>query len=264
MSNSSCSPLQQAIKQANAQGRHAVIPFITAGFPDRDAFWEKLAQIDAAGADIIEIGVPFSDPVADGPVIEKASREVLTHGITLQWIIDGLLERKGQFSAKIVLMGYANPFYQYGVERLADDAKQAGISGFIVPDVPLEESDIFRVPFDKRGLDLITLVAPNTTKERMLQYKPLAHGFVYIVSVLGTTGGKAQLAQSVADTIRRAREVFDIPFALGFGLLVPEQLDALPSDAQPDAAVLGTALLKHIAAGNSPETFLAPWVNVSK
>ena len=131
MNNTQKSPLQEAVEQAHAKGRRAVIPFITAGFPDMDSFWIHLERIDGAGADIIEIGVPFSDPVADGPVIEDASRDALARGVSLKWILDGLKARKGQFSAKLVLMGYVNPFYQYGLDRLSRDAVEAGVHGFV-------------------------------------------------------------------------------------------------------------------------------------
>ena len=184
MNNMQKTPLQEAVERAHALGRRAVIPFITAGFPDKDSFWTHLSRIDESGADIIEIGVPFSDPVADGPVIEQASRDALARGVSLKWILDGLKARKGCFSAKLVLMGYVNPFYQYGLEQLARDAEEAGVSGFIVPDMPLEESGMFREVFSPRGLTLVTLVAPNTSVERMREYKPYTSGFVYVVSVL--------------------------------------------------------------------------------
>ena len=115
MNNMQKSPLQKAVERAHALGRRAVIPFITAGFPDKESFWTHLSRIDEAGADIIEIGVPFSDPVADGPVIEQASRDALARGVSLKWILDGLKARKGGFSAELVLMGYVNPFYRYGL-----------------------------------------------------------------------------------------------------------------------------------------------------
>ena len=130
MNNMQKTPLQEAVERAHALGRRAVIPFITAGFPDKDSFWTHLSRIDESGADIIEIGVPFSDPVADGPVIEQASRDALARGVSLKWILDGLKARKGGFSAELVLMGYVNPFYQYGLEQLARDAEEAGVSGF--------------------------------------------------------------------------------------------------------------------------------------
>lgn len=207
MNNMQKSPLQKAVERAHALGRRAVIPFITAGFPDKESFWTHLSRIDEAGADIIEIGVPFSDPVADGPVIEQASRDALARGVSLKWILDGLKARKGGFSAELVLMGYVNPFYRYGLEQLALDAEEAGVSGFIVPDMPLEESGMFREAFSPHGLTLVTLVAPNTSEERMREYKPYTSGFVYVVSVLGTTGGKASLERSVTETMRRARSV---------------------------------------------------------
>ena len=280
MNNMQKTPLQEAVERAHALGRRAVIPFITAGFPDKDSFWTHLSRIDESGADIIEIGVPFSDPVADGPVIEQASRDALARGVSLKWILDGLKARKGCFSAKLVLMGYVNPFYQYGLEQLARDAEEAGVSGFIVPDMPLEESGMFREVFSPRGLTLVTLVAPNTSVERMREYKPYTSGFVYVVkgrltetlprtgeltgfvyvvSVLGTTGGKANLEQSVTETMRRARSVFDVPLALGFGLQTPDQLETLPEDARPDAAVLGSALLRHIGEGKDAWEFLGKW-----
>ncbi len=252
--------MKDAILAARRGGRYAVIPFLTAGFPSRETFWEVLAQTDAAGADIIEIGIPFSDPVADGPVIEEISRSVLAQGMSLDWVIDGLRARRGSFRAKLVLMGYMNPFVQYDLNRLAVHCDAAGVSGFIVPDLPLEETTEFREAIAPRGLSLITLVGPNTSTERMRQYAPYSKDYVYIVSVLGTTGGMNEHVEAVADTIRRARRVFDVPLALGFGLRVPEQLRSLPPDAEPDAAVIGTAFLQHIRNGGSPAEFLAPWL----
>lgn len=251
--------MKDAILAARKNGRYAVIPFLTAGFPSADTFWDILAQTDAAGADIIEIGIPFSDPVADGPVIEEISRQVLAQGITSEWVIDGLRARRGSFRAKLVLMGYMNPFVQYDLTRLAADCAAAGVSAFIVPDLPLEESTEFREAIAPYGLSLITLIGPNTSTERMRQYAPYSKDYVYIVSVLGTTGGVNEHVEAIADTIRRARRVFDVPLALGFGLRTPEQLRVLPPDAEPDAAVIGTAFLQHIRNGGSPGDFFAPW-----
>lgn len=253
--------MKQTILNALSEGRHAVIPFITAGFPSMDRFWDSLAEVDAAGADIIEIGIPFSDPVADGPVIEEISRRALADGVTLEWVIQGLRERRGSYRAKLVFMGYMNPFVHYGPERLAADCAAAGVSGFIVPDLPLEETPEFREALRPHGLSLITLVGPNTTTERMQAYAPYAQDYVYVVSVLGTTGGVNEHVAAVADTLRRARAVFDVPLALGFGLKHPSQLDTLPADARPDAAVIGTALLQHISRGLPVAEFLTPWRN---
>lgn len=252
--------MKEAILAARREGRHAVIPFITAGFPSMEKFWDALAEVDAAGADIIEIGIPFSDPVADGPVIEDISRRALAEGVSLAWVVEGLRARRGQLRAKLVFMGYANPFIQYGLERLAADCAEIGVSGFIVPDLPLEETPEFREALQPHGLSLITLVGPNTSTERMKAYAAYAQDYVYVVSVLGTTGGVNEHVEAVADTLRRARSVFDVPLALGFGLRVPAQLETLPEDARPDAAVIGTALLQHIQQGRPVAEFLAPWL----
>ena len=251
--------MKQAILTARQEGRHAVIPFITAGFPSKERFWDTLAEIDAAGADIIEIGIPFSDPVADGPVIEEISRQALADGVNLSWVIQGLRTRRGLLRAKLVFMGYANPFIQYGLESLAADCAEIGVSGLIVPDLPLEESPEFREAMQPHGIDLIPLVGPNTDTKRMKAYAAYAQEYVYVVSVLGTTGGVNEQVAAVADTLRRARSVFDVPLALGFGLRHPSQLDTLPPDARPDAAVIGTALLQHIRRGDSIADFLKPW-----
>lgn len=251
--------LQETIAAAREEGRLALIPFLTAGFPSPERFWDVLAEIDAAGADVIEIGVPFSDPVADGPVIEEASREALAQGVSLKWIIDGLLARKGEYRARLVLMGYVNPFMQYGYERLAKDAAEAGVCGFIVPDMPLEEAGAFRAAVKPHGISIVTLVGLNTSLERMQSYAAGSEGFVYIVSTLGTTGGTNNAIDHVADTVRNARKAFTLPLALGFGLKHPSQLDVLPPDARPDAAVFGSALLKHIADGLPVAEFFAPW-----
>ena len=270
MNNMQKSPLQEAVERAHALGRRAVIPFITAGFPDKESFWTHLERIDGAGADIIEIGVPFSDPVADGPLIEQASRDALARGVSLKWILDGLKARKGRFFAKLALMGYVNPFYQYGLERLALEAAEAGVSGFIVPDMPLEESGIFRDAFDPHGLTLVTLVAPNTSVERMREYKPHTSGFVYVVSVLGTTGGKVDLTQSVTETMRRARAVFDVPLALGFGLQTPDQpcrktpVRTPPFSAAPCSGTLRKGRMRRNSWANGPESKITFPVNVKK
>lgn len=253
-------PLERRIRAAKEAGRKAVIPFLTAGFPGLDSFWKRLEETDQAGADIIEIGVPFSDPVADGPVVEEASRRALASGITLADILAELTARKGRFRAPLVLMGYYNPFYQFGLKKLASSAREAGVSGFIIPDLPFEEAQEAKARFESQGLALIPLVGPNTGSERMRLYAENCQGYAYVVSVMGTTGERKDLAPGVADTMRRARQAFRAPLALGFGLSRPEQLAVLPEDAQPDAAVIGSALLKHIDAGQNVGEFLARWL----
>lgn len=251
------------IEAANSEGRIALIPFVTAGFPQADDFWRVLDELDAAGADVMEIGIPFSDPVADGPVVEAASQRTLEAGVTLPGILEGLRERKGRYKAALVLMGYYNPILQYGLSRFAADAAGAGVSGCIVPDLPLEESGPLRRAFkeqggaSREGLALIPLVGLNTDEERMRAYAELAEGFVYLVSVLGTTGVRNGLGNGLGEALARARALFSVPLALGFGLSHPDQMASLP--VRPEAVVFGSALLRHIDEGGSPAAFLARW-----
>lgn len=251
--------LEQKIRLARQGGRPAVIPFITAGFPRPDRFWKHVDDLDSAGADIIEIGIPFSDPVADGPVVEEASRRALAAGVTLADILDDLKIRKGRYRAGIVLMGYYNPFLQFGLKKLAQTAADAGAHGFIIPDLPYDEAETAMNLFQAHDLALIPLVGPNTSLERMKLYSRSAKGYAYVVSVMGITGARENLAPKVAETMLRARQAFRIPLALGFGLSRPAQLAVLPKDARPDAAVMGSALLKHIDSGGNADEFLASW-----
>ena len=252
--------LEQKIRDANKKGRPALIPFVTAGFPNADDFWPAIKDLDDNGADIIEIGVPFSDPVADGPVVEEASRRALSDGMTLKRLMADLRERGGFFKAGLVLMGYYNPFLQYGLEKFAADARAANISGVIIPDLPYEESEEVRALFRRHGLALIVLVGLNTSAERMALYASDAEGYVYVISSMGTTGVREHIAPEVDETMIRARKNFSLPLALGFGLKDPAQLDALHKDARPDAVVFGSALLRHLDAGLPASDFIRSWV----
>ena len=251
--------LEAKIRAANAAGRPAVIPFLTAHFPDRERFWTAFDELDAGGADIIEIGVPFSDPVADGPVVEEASRRVLAAGFHLGDLLGELAARPRAGDAGLVLMGYLNPFLSHGLERLARDAARAGVSGCIIPDVPHEEAAPVRDALAASGVALIPLVGLNTGEEQMAACAEGGQGYVYVVSVMGVTGERAALAPRVAETMARARRAVKLPLALGFGLSRPEQLADLPEAARPDAAVIGSALLRHVDAGRSAREFLARW-----
>ncbi|MFI3271185.1 MAG: tryptophan synthase subunit alpha [Pseudomonadota bacterium] len=252
-------PLEIAIRKANDAGRPALIPFVTAGFPAPEKFWNVILELDAHGADIIEIGVPFSDPVADGPVVEEASLRALADGMTLAKIMQLLREHKGEIQAKIVLMGYLNPFLQYGLTAFATDAADAGVHGVIVPDLPFEENQAFHSALKAHDIALIPLVGPNTTAERMQLYADQSQGYVYVVSIMGTTGARSALAPQVESTLERTRSIFDIPLALGFGLQSPTQLEDIAPQVRPHAVVFGSALLQHIDAGNSPATFMQRW-----
>lgn len=250
-------PMQIKIEEAKAKGKVGLIPFLPAGYPTREQFWKELEQLDAAGASVIEIGMPFSDPVADGPVVEKASLKCLDDGINLKWIFDGLKERKGQFNAALLLMGYLNPVYQYGLDAFGADCEAAGVSGLIIADMPHEESGFVKEALAPHGVSLVPLVGLNTTKERMQLYAENASGFCYFVSVLGTTGQRESLPARIKEKLAEAKEVFDIPIALGFGIKHPDQLTQF--DGLMDAAVFGSALITHIDEGKSSAEFMEPW-----
>ncbi|MDR1607350.1 MAG: tryptophan synthase subunit alpha [Deltaproteobacteria bacterium] len=265
------SKLTAAILAATQKKRPARVPFLTAGCPNVNRFWECLVELEENGADIIEIGVPFSDPVADGPLIAAASQKAIEDGVDLAWILEGL--KKIKLKVPVVLMSYANPLAQYAWDRseganlsqrslaslkvLAHDFRPY-VSGVICPDVPLEESGPFHLAFDGTGIDLIVLVGPNTSSERMAKYARLAKGYVYVVSVLGTTGVRRDLSLEARASLARARAAFDLPLALGFGLSEPKQLAAL--NKSPDAVIFGSALMSHIINGGSVKDFMAPWL----
>ena len=251
--------LEEKIRAALSRGKRALIPFITAGYPDSTNFWPTLMELDENGADIIEIGVPFSDPVADGPVVEAASRQALAEGVNLSDLLAELMKRKGFLQAGLVLMGYYNPFLQYGLERFAEDAAKAGVHGCIVPDLPLDESLPMRSALKEKGIALISLVGPNTNEERMRRYAEVSEGYVYVVSVMGVTGARKELPEELEMTLLRARACFTLPMALGFGLQDPKQLEHLLPAAMPDAVVFGSALLRYLAEGKPAADFLARW-----
>ncbi|WP_320172442.1 tryptophan synthase subunit alpha [Maridesulfovibrio sp.] len=253
----SITKLADKIKEANAQGRIGLIPFLPGGYPSRDRFWNEIMELDENGADVIEIGMPFSDPVADGPVVEAASLKCLEDGINLKWILEGLSVNRAKISAGVLLMGYYNPVLKYGLEKFAKDACAAGVNGLIIADLPYEEGVEFRDLLAKYDIALIPLVGLNTKADRMSLYANGGNGFCYYVSVLGTTGDRDSLPEEIKDGLAQAKEVFDIPVALGFGLKNPSQLAAL--DGLVDAAVFGSALIRHIDSGKSSADFMKAW-----
>lgn len=249
--------ITQKINQAVNSGRKALIPFVPAGFPDKNVFWDIIMELDQAGADIIEIGVPFSDPVADGPVVENASNVCLEQGVNLGWIMQGLERNRRNISAGIVLMGYFNPFLQYGISRFSADSAQKGVNGLIVPDLILEEVQPYLELMASFELSFVPLVGLNTPQERMVEYSGINPAFVYLVSVMGITGTKAGTNEILRTKLGQARESFECPVALGFGLSSPGQLD--PIADLVDAVVFGSALIEHIDAGKKAGDFLQGW-----
>jgi tryptophan synthase alpha chain len=229
--------------------RAALMPYMMGGFPDMDAS-RRIAEAYAdGGADLVELGVPYSDPLADGPVIQAAGSAALRAGATTHEVLAigrALAER-----VPVVTMIYANLVMARGVERFVDDLVANGISGLIVPDLPLEESEAVRDACDARGLALVPLVAPTTPDERMARIGASARGFVYAVSVTGTTGERAALADTFAELVERAKAATTVPVALGFGIGTPEQARQA-ADSGADGVIVGSRLVRAAAEADDP------------
>ena len=224
--------------------KKAFIPFVTAGDPDLDTTRELLLAMQEAGADLIEIGIPFSDPVAEGPVIQEADLRALQSGTTTDRIFDMVHSIKDQMRVPMVFMTYINPIYVYGTEKFAKKAKECGVSGVIVPDVPFEEKGEIDAVFAEQGLTVISMIAP-TSASRVKMIAKEAKGFLYCVSSLGVTGVRAQINSGISELIQVVREITDIPCAIGFGISTPEQAREMASIS--DGAIVGSAIVKIVA-----------------
>jgi len=227
------------------QGRKALIPFITAGDPDPGLAVPLMHALVKAGADAIELGVPFSDPMADGPVIQRSSERALRHGVSLRDVLGFLAEfRKSDRKTPVVLFGYANPIESLGVERFADAAKAADADGVLVVDYPPEEAQQLVKTLDARGLDTIFLLSPTTTDERLRQIAELGRGYLYYVSLRGVTGASNIDFSEVAARVRRVREFTRLPVGVGFGIRDVASAKAIA--ALSDAVIIGSALIQVI------------------
>ncbi len=227
------------------QGRGALIPFVEAYDPDRATSLALLRGMAAGGADIIEIGMPFTDPMADGPTIQAAGRRGLLAGATLKGVLGLVREfRQQNGHTPLVLMGYLNPILSYGVSEFCADAAAAGVDGLIIVDLPAEEADLILPDTAAHGLDLIRLVAPTTSDARLQQVLAGSSGFVYYVSITGITGTRTASAADLARDIPRIRAVTDLPIAVGFGVRTPEQAATVVAHA--DAAIVASALIETL------------------
>ena len=228
-----------------AEGRIALMPFLTVGFPERDSALDLVPAMEAAGASIFELGVPFSDPLADGATIQRATQRALANGITLAdclQTVAALRERGTQ--APLLLMGYYNPLLRYGIERASRDLAAAGGDGWIVPDAPPEESAELRAAARSYGLDTIMFVAPTTPEERIATIGARASGFIYVVSLTGVTGARQSLAANLGEVIARVRRHSDLPLVVGFGISNASHVAEVARLA--DGAIVGSALLAHL------------------
>ncbi len=231
-----------------AEGRAALITFITAGDPDAATSLALLRGLPAAGADLIEIGMPFTDPMADGPAIQAASLRALAAGMTLAGTLALVREfRAGDADTPLILMGYFNPIYRYGVARFLVDAKTAGVDGLIVVDLPPEEDQELCLPALAAGISFIRLATPTTDDARLPAVLRHTSGFVYYVSITGITGTAAASDQAISDAVTRLRRHTSLPVAVGFGITSPDRAAAVATVA--DAAVVGSAIVSRIANG---------------
>ncbi|BAM50583.1 tryptophan synthase subunit alpha [Synechocystis sp. PCC 6803] len=229
-----------------------MIPFLTAGDPDLATTAEALRILDRAGADLIELGVPYSDPLADGPVIQAAATRALQKGVKLDDVLAIVREVHQDIAAPIILFTYYNPIFYQGVEVFLDKIKAAGVKGLVVPDLPLEESDRLLEATAERGLELILLVAPTSSPERQTAIAKKSQGFVYLVSVTGVTGVRTEVGSRVEALLAGMRQVTDKPIGVGFGISQPEQAEQVKAWGA-DAVIVGSAMVKRLAEGTPTE-----------
>ena len=227
-----------------AKREAAFVAYLTAGDPSLDVTPDLLEALVAGGADLIELGVPFSDPMADGPVLQRAAARAIKAGTTLARVLEMVATRRRAFPVPIVLFGYYNPLLRYGVDAVACDAKAAGVDGFLCVDLPPEESADLAAALARNQLDLIRLLAPTTPVRRVRTIAAAASGFLYFVSVLGVTGARHALPPELPDLVHRVRGVTDLPIGVGFGVQTPEQAGWIAGFA--DAVIVGSAIQRVV------------------
>lgn len=237
--------LARTFADLRAARKQGLVTYVTAGDPDLARTAGILRSLDKGGADVLEVGVPFSDPLADGPVIQRATERALASGATLKGVLEMVRSVRAGVRAPIVIFSYANPILRLGAEAFADQARDAGVDGVLVLDLPIEEADDFRGMLAARGIDTILLLSPTTTDQRIKKAAALGSGFLYAISRLGVTGARDAIADGAEDMVRRIRAFSDLPVALGFGISKPEHVREVGRWA--DAAVVGSALVNVIA-----------------
>ena len=244
------------------ENKKAFIPFITGGDPSLDVTKKLILAMQEAGADLIEVGIPFSDPIAEGPVIQEADERALAAGCTLDKLFDMIKEIKDEIHIPMVFMTYVNPIYTYGKEKFMQRSVECGMVGVIVPDVPFEEKGELSGVCKEYGIELVSLIAP-TSHERIKMIAKEAEGFLYCVSSLGVTGVRKQITTNIGEMIEKVREVTDIPCAVGFGIAEPEQAKEMASLS--DGAIVGSAIVKIVAKyGEDCVPYVAEYVKKMK
>lgn len=238
---SSAEKIESILKKINRNNETALMPFFTAGYPQLDSFASDLINISKVG-DVVEIGVPFSDPMADGMTIQRSSHQALINGVSLKWIFDQIEAVSDQLQAPLVMMSYLNPLLAFGYEELAQRAKKVGIGGFIVPDLPLEESYELRSSLENMGLGLIQLITPATPIDRMVDLCAASKGFVYAVTMTDITGSDSGLATNLAKYLDQICGITDLPVCAGFGVRSAEDVKMIGRHAA--GAIVGSALVE--------------------
>ena len=246
--------ISAAIRAANTRGEPALVAYLTAGFPSRERFLTDLRRV-AEGADVVEVGVPFSDPMADGVTIQRSSRVALSQGVSLSWIFSELERMTPRPRAPLLLMSYLNPLLSFEAGRLAEAAERAGVCGFIVPDLPLDEGEELRGALSRRGIALVQMVTPVTGPERLRRICAGSQGFVYAVTMTGTTGKSVAVPAEVTDYLDSVRALSPVPVCAGFGIRGREQLERLRGHV--DGVVIGSALVEVLERGEDPARWLA-------
>jgi tryptophan synthase alpha chain len=249
------SRLDKTFERLKAKGEKALITYLMAGDPSLAETEQLVVELERAGADIVELGVPFSDPIADGPVIQQAAERALRSGTTLRGILDMVRHLRIQSEIPLVLMAYYNSIHAFGPERFCREAVLAGVDGLIVPDMPPDEAGPLKAPAAASGLQLIFLLAPTSTAERRVFVARQSHGFVYYVSLTGITGAKLGRVSDIGDNVEHIRNVSHTPIAVGFGITTPE--DAAEVSTIADGVIVGSAIVKQIAAGQQQPGMLA-------
>lgn len=242
--------IQRTIEKAATP---AICAYVTAGFPTRDSFEETLVSV-ARAADVVEVGVPFTDPMADGLTIQEANRVALAEGVTLEWILTLLAEIKEDLSAPVLLMGYYNPFLSHGLDRLGDSLTDAGVSGVIVPDLPLEESDPLGEALVSNDIALVQLVTPTTPSSRVELIARASRGFVYAVTMTGVTGSSVRVSDDDGAYLQAVRAASPLPVMAGFGIRTRADVAAIAPHV--DGVIVGSALIGAIGDGLNPAAFI--------
>lgn len=246
-------PRDRISNALSLNGRPAIVAFLTAGYPDPDTFLPTLQKI-ARAADAVELGVPFSDPMADGVTIQRSSEQAIAHGVNLHWIFDQLEGRDFELEAPLLMMSYLNPLLAFGYEALASRAVETGVDGFLVPDLPYEESAPLREALDAHGLALVQFVTPATSDERIATITANSQGLVYAVTRTGITGDGGELPDELTSYLARVKKASKLPVCAGFGVREARQVRQIAAHA--DGVIVGSALVEALERGDDPAVFL--------